>query len=241
MEREKERGGKEEVAITIAILVLRPPLQLAPPTASDKSRRAGKKGNNRTVSDSPLPHSHTHRSHTLTLTTPTLSHSPLPHSHTHHSHTLTLTTPTLTLTTPTLSHSPLPHSHTHHSHTLRLTIPTLSDSPFPHSQTLVVRCGDKLSVLVHKRDGVDCPQVPVVFLCHLSRLNIPLEEDRDTQSQTSLGQSTYTLQHPLSLSPSIHPFLSPPFCSHPFLSHLSLLLTISACISLSTHSCLTSL
>ena len=135
MEREKERGGKEEVAITIAILVLRPPLQLAPPTASDKSRRAGKKGNNRTVSDSPLPHSHTHRSHTLTLTTPTLSHSPLPHSHTHHSHTLTLTTPTLTLTTPTLSHSPLPHSHTHHSHTLTLTIPTLSDSPFPHSQT----------------------------------------------------------------------------------------------------------
>ena len=123
---------------------------------------------------------------------------------------------------------------------------TVSDSPLPHSQTLVVRCGDKLSVLVHEGDGVDCSEVSVVLLCHLSRLNIPLEEDRDTQSHTSLVQFTYTLQHPLSLSPSIPPFLSPPFlsppfCSHSFYSPPFLLLTISACISLSKHSRLTSL
>ena len=144
---------------------------------------------------------------------------------------------------------------------------TVSDSPLPHSQTLIVRCGDKLSVLVHEGNGVDCSQVPVVLLCHLSRLNIPLEEDRDTQSHTSLVQFTYTLQHPLSLSPSIPPFLSPPFLPLPsfLLSSLLLpslplpslplpslplpsvplppflLLTISACISLSKRSRLTSL
>ena len=58
-----------------------------------------------------------------------------------------------------------------------------SNSPLPHSQALVIRRGDKLPVFIYKRDGVDCSQVPVVLLCHLPRLNIPLDRERDTQSR----------------------------------------------------------
>ena len=47
-------------------------------------------------------------------------------------------------------------------------------SPFPYSQTLVIRCGDKSSVLVDERDRVDGAQVSVVLLDYLAATDVPL-------------------------------------------------------------------
>lgn len=49
-------------------------------------------------------------------------------------------------------------------------------SPLPHSKTLVVRCADKPTILVNKRDGVDSSQVTVVLLNHLTCPDVPLTE-----------------------------------------------------------------
>ena len=48
--------------------------------------------------------------------------------------------------------------------------------PLPHAETLVVRCADEASVLVHEGDGVHGAQVTVILLHHLARPDVPLVE-----------------------------------------------------------------
>ena len=38
------------------------------------------------------------------------------------------------------------------------------NSPFPYSETLVIRCGDKAPVLINEGDSVHRPKMPVILL-----------------------------------------------------------------------------
>lgn len=58
---------------------------------------------------------------------------------------------------------------------------TLLHLPFPNSQTLVICCRNKLSILVHKSYGVDSSKMSIILLYCLTRINIPLwRQDTNT-------------------------------------------------------------
>lgn len=48
------------------------------------------------------------------------------------------------------------------------------DSPFPNSQTLIIRCAHKSPILINKNNGVDSSQMTIIFLHNFSTSNVPL-------------------------------------------------------------------
>lgn len=61
--------------------------------------------------------------------------------------------------------------------------------PLPNSETLVVRCAHKATVLINKRDGVDGSQVTVVLLNDLTWPDVPLTEGETNRNRG--GQHMY--------------------------------------------------